>query len=217
MVIHQKAATNSNSRDCPRTGGHRCEPVPLHSGGDRRVAGAGRHRAATGRHVRDQRAADHPRRRRVPRRRGRSDAHSERQPTRTAGIDRRPPGACTSPQRSPARAVAHSPGEFPHHRQREERAWHRAHNVNEIFFDGVTVSYHGGDGILLDYCYEDPRICQSLITYNKGTGLEPARVPRYRRLGQPVRGEPGRAALLRRLQPVHDRQLPRRSSAATAS
>ncbi len=46
-----------------------------------------------------------------------------------------------------------------------------ARRINEIFFDGVTVSYHGGDGIVLDHCYEDPRICDSLITYNKGTGL----------------------------------------------
>ncbi len=46
-----------------------------------------------------------------------------------------------------------------------------AHYINEIFIDGVTVSYHGGDGILLDHCYEDPRVCDSLITYNKGTGL----------------------------------------------
>ncbi len=46
-----------------------------------------------------------------------------------------------------------------------------ARRINEVFIDGVTVSYHGGDGILLDYCYEDPRICDSLITYNKNTGL----------------------------------------------
>ena len=46
-----------------------------------------------------------------------------------------------------------------------------AGRVNEIFIDGVTVSYHGGDGIRLHYCYEDPRICDSLITYNKKTGL----------------------------------------------
>jgi nitrous oxidase accessory protein NosD len=44
--------------------------------------------------------------------------------------------------------------------------------VNEIFIDGVTVSYHGGDGIRLDRCYEDPRVVNSLITYNKHTGLE---------------------------------------------
>lgn len=43
--------------------------------------------------------------------------------------------------------------------------------INEVFIDGVTVSYHGGDGIRLYYCYEDPRICNSLITYNKKTGL----------------------------------------------
>jgi polygalacturonase len=46
-----------------------------------------------------------------------------------------------------------------------------ARRINEVFIDGVTVSYHGGDGIRLYYCYEDPRICNSLITYNKKTGL----------------------------------------------
>ncbi|MDH4240292.1 MAG: right-handed parallel beta-helix repeat-containing protein, partial [Phycisphaerae bacterium] len=46
-----------------------------------------------------------------------------------------------------------------------------ARRINEVFIDGVTVSYHGGDGIVLDNCYEDPRICDSLITYNKNTGL----------------------------------------------
>jgi len=46
-----------------------------------------------------------------------------------------------------------------------------ARRINEIFISGVTVSYHGGDGILLYYCYEDPRISDCLITYNKKTGL----------------------------------------------
>jgi len=46
-----------------------------------------------------------------------------------------------------------------------------ARRINEIFIDGVTVSNHGGDGIQLFYCYEDPRVSDSLITYNKGTGL----------------------------------------------
>jgi len=46
-----------------------------------------------------------------------------------------------------------------------------ARRVNEIFIEGVTVSYHGGDGVHLYFCYEDPRICDSLITYNKKTGL----------------------------------------------
>ena len=43
--------------------------------------------------------------------------------------------------------------------------------INEIYIEGVTVSYHGGDGIVLDHCYEDPRVCDCLITYNKATGL----------------------------------------------
>ncbi len=47
-----------------------------------------------------------------------------------------------------------------------------ANFVNEIFVDGVTSSYHGGDGIKLYQCYEDPRICDSLMTYNKETGLD---------------------------------------------
>jgi len=50
-----------------------------------------------------------------------------------------------------------------------------ARRINEVFIDGVTVSYHGGDGIRLYFCYEDPRICNSLITYNKQTGLNAIR------------------------------------------
>jgi len=46
-----------------------------------------------------------------------------------------------------------------------------ARRINEIFIEGVTVSEHGGDGIHLYFCYEDPRICDSLVTYNKKTGL----------------------------------------------
>jgi len=46
-----------------------------------------------------------------------------------------------------------------------------ARRINEIFIEGVTVSNHGGDGVHLYFCYEDPRICDSLITYNKKTGL----------------------------------------------
>jgi len=46
-----------------------------------------------------------------------------------------------------------------------------ARQINEIFLDGVTSSYHGGDGIFLNYCYEDPRIANCLLTYNKGVGV----------------------------------------------
>jgi hypothetical protein len=44
-------------------------------------------------------------------------------------------------------------------------------NVNELFLDGVTVSVNGGDGVRMINCYEDPRICNSLFTYNKAAGL----------------------------------------------
>jgi hypothetical protein len=46
-----------------------------------------------------------------------------------------------------------------------------ARRVNEIFLHGVTVSEHGGDGVRLDNCYEDPRVCDCLMTYNKAVGL----------------------------------------------
>ena len=48
-----------------------------------------------------------------------------------------------------------------------------AQHVDEIFLHGVTISYHGGDGIHLDHCYEDPRICDCLLTYNKAAGPAP--------------------------------------------
>ena len=43
--------------------------------------------------------------------------------------------------------------------------------IDEVFLQGVTVTHHGGDGIKLDHCYEDPRVSDCLITYNKGVGL----------------------------------------------
>jgi hypothetical protein len=45
-------------------------------------------------------------------------------------------------------------------------------NVNELFLDGVTVSENGGDGVRMVNCYEDPRVCNSLFTYNKAAGLD---------------------------------------------
>lgn len=46
-----------------------------------------------------------------------------------------------------------------------------ADRINEIYLTGVTSSYHGGDGIRLDRCYEDPRVIGCLLTYNKAIGL----------------------------------------------
>ncbi len=47
-----------------------------------------------------------------------------------------------------------------------------AQRINEILIDGMSISEHGGDGVRLDNCYEDPRVCDSLFTYNKGVGLK---------------------------------------------
>ncbi len=46
-----------------------------------------------------------------------------------------------------------------------------AQNVNEIFIHGVTVDHHGGHGIYLLNCYENPRIIGCNITYNRGSGI----------------------------------------------
>jgi parallel beta-helix repeat protein len=43
--------------------------------------------------------------------------------------------------------------------------------VDEIHLQAISVTRHGGDGIVLDRCYEDPRVNNCLITYNKGAGL----------------------------------------------
>ena len=43
--------------------------------------------------------------------------------------------------------------------------------IEEIFIQGVSVSYNGADGIRLDHCYEDPRVSNCLMTYNKAVGL----------------------------------------------
>lgn len=43
--------------------------------------------------------------------------------------------------------------------------------IQEVFLQGVSVSEHGGHGVLLDHCYEDPRVSDCLITYNHGSGL----------------------------------------------
>jgi hypothetical protein len=47
----------------------------------------------------------------------------------------------------------------------------RAEGVNEIYIHGLSVDHNGGHGINLIDCYEDPRIADSIITYNGEAGL----------------------------------------------
>lgn len=46
-----------------------------------------------------------------------------------------------------------------------------AHYVEEIVIEQVTSSHHGGNGVWLNHCYEDPRVVNNLLTYNQKSGL----------------------------------------------
>jgi hypothetical protein len=46
-----------------------------------------------------------------------------------------------------------------------------AEGVNEIYIHGLSVDHNGGHGISLIDCYEDPRVADSILTYNGKAGL----------------------------------------------
>lgn len=46
-----------------------------------------------------------------------------------------------------------------------------ARYINEILITEVSVSHHGGDGLRMDHCIENPRISNSSFTYNKAIGV----------------------------------------------
>ncbi|MGN6543486.1 MAG: right-handed parallel beta-helix repeat-containing protein, partial [Aureliella sp.] len=46
-----------------------------------------------------------------------------------------------------------------------------AKHVDELLVEGVSCSYHGGHGLHMKDCYEDPRIIGCLFTYNKACGV----------------------------------------------
>jgi hypothetical protein len=47
----------------------------------------------------------------------------------------------------------------------------QATGIQEIFLHGISIDHHGGHGISLTNCYEDPRVADSILTYNKKAGL----------------------------------------------
>lgn len=47
-----------------------------------------------------------------------------------------------------------------------------AQGINEILIENVSIDHHGGHGIALIDCYEDPRISDSILTYNAKAGLD---------------------------------------------
>ena len=46
-----------------------------------------------------------------------------------------------------------------------------AEGIQEIFIHGLSVDHHGGHGVNLVHCYEDPRVADSILTYNAKAGL----------------------------------------------
>jgi hypothetical protein len=46
-----------------------------------------------------------------------------------------------------------------------------AEGINEIFIHNLAVDHNGGNGIQLVDCYEDPRVVNSILTYNGKAGL----------------------------------------------
>ena len=46
-----------------------------------------------------------------------------------------------------------------------------AKGVNEIYLHGLSIDHNGGHGVSLMDCYEDPRISDSILTYNAKAGL----------------------------------------------
>ncbi|GIW82762.1 MAG: hypothetical protein KatS3mg105_4569 [Gemmatales bacterium] len=47
----------------------------------------------------------------------------------------------------------------------------RVEGVNELYISGLAIDHNGGHGINLIDCYEDPRISDSILTYNRLAGL----------------------------------------------
>lgn len=44
--------------------------------------------------------------------------------------------------------------------------------IQEIYLEGMSIDHHGGHGICLQSCFEDPRIADCILTYNKQSGIE---------------------------------------------
>jgi hypothetical protein len=47
-----------------------------------------------------------------------------------------------------------------------------AEAIQEIYFEGVSIDHHGGHGIHMVNCTEDPRVADCILTYNKMSGIE---------------------------------------------
>jgi hypothetical protein len=46
-----------------------------------------------------------------------------------------------------------------------------ARHVDELYIEGLSIDHNGANGIRLVECYEDPRVSDSILTYNGASGL----------------------------------------------
>lgn len=46
-----------------------------------------------------------------------------------------------------------------------------AEGIQEIYFEGMSIDHHGGHGIHMIRCTEDPRVADCIFTYNKAAGV----------------------------------------------
>lgn len=46
-----------------------------------------------------------------------------------------------------------------------------AEGIQEIYFEGMSIDHHGGNGIHMVNCTEDPRVADCILTYNKAAGI----------------------------------------------
>ena len=46
-----------------------------------------------------------------------------------------------------------------------------AEGINEIYLHGLSIDHNGGHGMNLIDCYEDPRVADSILTYNGKAGI----------------------------------------------
>ena len=44
-------------------------------------------------------------------------------------------------------------------------------NIDDIYLHGMSIDHNGGHGVNLINCLEDPRVCNSILTYNAKAGL----------------------------------------------
>ena len=68
-----------------------------------------------------------------------------------------------------APALAGNPAKDEPVQRGTEGAGVRAKDVNRLLISRLSIEHSGGDGV---HWYEDPRVCDNLITDNDGTNLD---------------------------------------------